>query len=261
MMYGFGAQVQDCYSQKASSLFSLNGRFFQPYIEGGLEEAIEVYRRACERVKLFRPDNINESIKFFCDMAEQAEVSQSNQKYFVLVVIADGIECFLEESIRSLIRSSTLPLSVIIVGTNTSLDKLDGHMNPGLAADMHYNPTWQTISLGRYANNESLISEECLELVEDNILTYYRRNGIKPNGQDPDERPKSDVKEFFSVRMNQFIRGILGDNTDHGEWKKHREFIRRIGLFEENPRIIHKFIDDASYENPLRVYITEKKKE
>ena len=70
MMYGFGAQVQDCYSQKASSLFSLNGRFFQPYIEGGLEEAIEVYRRACERVKPFRPDNINESIKFFCDMAE-----------------------------------------------------------------------------------------------------------------------------------------------------------------------------------------------
>jgi hypothetical protein len=55
--------------KKASNFFPLNGTFFRPYLDG-LAEAVEAYTKAVERVKQFRPDNINESIKFFCDMAE-----------------------------------------------------------------------------------------------------------------------------------------------------------------------------------------------
>ena len=61
--------MHECFLKKASNFFPLNGTFFRPYLDG-LAEAVEAYTKAVERVKQFRPDNINESIKFFCDMAE-----------------------------------------------------------------------------------------------------------------------------------------------------------------------------------------------
>jgi hypothetical protein len=50
-----------------------------------------------------------------------------------------------------------------------------------MAAEMKENPTWQTVVLKKYANDEEMLSKECLRHVEDNMLRYYRRAGISPN--------------------------------------------------------------------------------
>ena len=99
------------------------------------------------------------------------------------MIITDTIECFVEEAICSLIRSSNLPLSVIVCGVSeaTSLSRLDAHLNPTMAAEMKENPTWQTVVLKKYANDEEMLSKECLRHVEDNMIRYYRRAGILPN--------------------------------------------------------------------------------
>jgi vacuolar-type H+-ATPase subunit F/Vma7 len=50
------------------------------------------------------------------DMAEAEPVTQLNQKYFILLIITDGIINDMQSTIDQIVRSSGLPISVIIVG-------------------------------------------------------------------------------------------------------------------------------------------------
>lgn len=67
-------------------------------------------------------------------MAEQEKVSQRNQKYFILLLITDGIINDLEKTIDQVVRGSSLPLSIIIVGVGSqnfdSMDVLDADNEP-----------------------------------------------------------------------------------------------------------------------------------
>ena len=67
-------------------------------------------------------------------MAEGLEVSQSNQKYLILLIITDGIINDMKKTIDEIVRGSSLPLSIIIVGVGnadfSSMDVLDADDEP-----------------------------------------------------------------------------------------------------------------------------------
>jgi len=67
-------------------------------------------------------------------MAEGLEVSQNNQKYLILLIITDGIINDMEKTIDQIVRGSSLPLSIIIVGVGeadfSSMDVLDADDEP-----------------------------------------------------------------------------------------------------------------------------------
>ena len=67
-------------------------------------------------------------------MAEAEPVTQLNQKYFILLIITDGIINDMQSTIDQIVRSSGLPISVIIVGVGQdefeSMDTLDADENP-----------------------------------------------------------------------------------------------------------------------------------
>lgn len=54
-----------------------------------------------------------------CDMAEEEQVTQANQKYFILLIITDGIINDMQKTIDQVVRGSNLPLSIIIVGVGS----------------------------------------------------------------------------------------------------------------------------------------------
>jgi vacuolar-type H+-ATPase subunit F/Vma7 len=68
------------------------------------------------------------------DMAEGLEVSQNNQKYLILLIITDGIINDMQKTIDEIVRGSSLPLSIIIVGVGSadfsSMDILDADDEP-----------------------------------------------------------------------------------------------------------------------------------
>jgi vacuolar-type H+-ATPase subunit F/Vma7 len=68
------------------------------------------------------------------DMAESERVSQVNQKYFILLLITDGIINDLGKTIDEIVRGSSLPLSIIIVGVGNenfeSMNQLDADEVP-----------------------------------------------------------------------------------------------------------------------------------
>ena len=68
------------------------------------------------------------------DMCEGMEISQNNQKYMILMIITDGIINDMDRTIDEIVRGSTLPLSIIIVGVGdadfSSMDVLDADDEP-----------------------------------------------------------------------------------------------------------------------------------
>ena len=67
-------------------------------------------------------------------MAEGAKVSQTNQKYQILLILTDGIINDMKQTIDEIVRGSALPLSIIIVGVGdadfSSMDTLDADDEP-----------------------------------------------------------------------------------------------------------------------------------
>jgi vacuolar-type H+-ATPase subunit F/Vma7 len=61
-------------------------------------------------------------------------VSQQNQKYFILLLITDGVINDLQKTIDEVVRGSSLPLSIIIVGVGnedfSSMEVLDADNEP-----------------------------------------------------------------------------------------------------------------------------------
>lgn len=73
-------------------------------------------------------------IKYVADMAENERVSQQSQKYFILLLITDGIINDMQKTIDEIVRASSLPLSIIIVGVGnedfSSMERLDADQDP-----------------------------------------------------------------------------------------------------------------------------------
>jgi len=95
---------------------------------------IEAYKNSLKNVNLDGPTNFAPIIQLVNDMAEEENVTQANQKYFILLIITDGIINDMQKTIDLVVRGSGLPLSIIIVGVGSdvfeSMDILDADENP-----------------------------------------------------------------------------------------------------------------------------------
>jgi len=81
-----------------------------------LEGVLDSYKHAIKNVDLHGPTYFHKVLETVNDMSEGLEVSQRNQKYIILLIITDGIINDMEKTIDQIVRGSSLPLSIIIVG-------------------------------------------------------------------------------------------------------------------------------------------------
>ena len=129
---GFGATVPPS-TNRASHCFALNGNIFDPEVDG-LEGVMEAYKNALKNVNLYGPTNFAPIIELINDMAEGEQVDQMNQKYNILLIITDGIINDMQKTIDQIVRGSSLPVSIIIVGVGSddfeSMDILDADEVP-----------------------------------------------------------------------------------------------------------------------------------
>lgn len=88
-VFGFGAQVPPV-DHRATHCFAINGDIFNPEVDG-LDGVINAYRHAINNINFYGPTYFSQVIKMVVDMAESERVSQVNQKYFILLLITDGI--------------------------------------------------------------------------------------------------------------------------------------------------------------------------
>lgn len=182
-VFGFGAAIPP-HNQTADHCFALNGNIFDPEVDG-LEEVINVYKKAINSVNLYGPTNFAPIIELINDMAEADEVSQQNQKYNILLIITDGIINDMQKTIDQIVRGSSNPLAIIIVGVGSadfdSMDVLDADDTPlystrykkYMAADIV-----QFVPFREFAHNPMQLAKETLEEVPGQLVNYFRTKGI-----------------------------------------------------------------------------------
>ncbi|KAI3864200.1 hypothetical protein MKX03_010828 [Papaver bracteatum] len=121
--WGFGGRTTDGI---LSHCFNLNGSRNESEVEG-VNGIMSAYSSALHNVSLNGPTLFGKVIEKATQIA--AKSLHSPTKYFVLLIITDGVVTDLQETIDSLVRASDLPLSILIVGVggtdNKAMEILD----------------------------------------------------------------------------------------------------------------------------------------
>lgn len=96
----------------------------------GVGGILQAYAQTLTTVSLSGPTLFTQIIQQAAATAASSAVSQANQKYFVLLIITDGVINDVESTIESIISASELPLSILIVGVGnadfSTMEVLDG---------------------------------------------------------------------------------------------------------------------------------------
>ncbi|KAK4375490.1 hypothetical protein RND71_006167 [Anisodus tanguticus] len=109
--WGFGARPID---GPVSHCFNLNGSSDYCEVEG-IQGIMTAYMSALFNVSLAGPTIFGPVVTSAANIANQS-LMKGEQKYFILLIITDGVITDLQETMDALVHAADLPLSVLIVG-------------------------------------------------------------------------------------------------------------------------------------------------
>ncbi|KAM0879028.1 hypothetical protein ACQ4PT_034487 [Festuca glaucescens] len=109
--WGYGARPID---GPVSHCFNLNGSTYQPEVEG-IQGIMSAYISALRNVSLAGPTLFGPLISTATAIASQS-LTNNQQKYFILLIVTDGVVTDFQETIDAIIKASDFPLSIVVVG-------------------------------------------------------------------------------------------------------------------------------------------------
>ncbi|XP_071709996.1 protein BONZAI 3-like [Rutidosis leptorrhynchoides] len=179
--WGFGGSAAD---GSVAHCFNLNGNTGNSEVEG-VRGIMTAYRNnALRSVSLHGPTLLAPVVKQAAEIAAQS-LSNNSNKYFVLLIITDGVLTDLQETKDALVSASDLPLSILIVGVGNA----DFKQMEILGAD---NGRRLESSTGKIATRHIVqfipmrnvhyedASRVLHALLEGQLLTYMRSRDIRP---------------------------------------------------------------------------------
>ncbi|XP_074292779.1 protein BONZAI 3-like [Silene latifolia] len=180
--WGFGGRTPD---GNVSYCFNLNLSPHDSEVDGvqGIKVA---YAHAFQNVGLAGPTLVGKVIDKASKIAAES-VSRNNYKYYVLLLITDGVLSDLEEAINALVKASDLPLSVLIVGVGnadfTHMEILDGDYGGPLkssggklaARDIVQFMPMREVDAGQISSIETLLAE-----LPGQFLAYMNSKNLQP---------------------------------------------------------------------------------
>ena len=184
--YGFGAMMP---TGQVSHCFALNGNPSNPF-SAGVDGILRDYRQALNTVQLYGPTNFAPTIQTAMAYANQAamEQSQQNQKYMILLIITDGEITDMPDTIREIVKASTYPLSIVIVGVGSanfdSMEQLDGDgkaLRSGSTVAVR--DIVQFVPFRKYGQNHQALASETLREIPEQVVQYFKTKGIKPKNK------------------------------------------------------------------------------
>uniref|UniRef100_A0ACD5YZ81 Uncharacterized protein n=1 Tax=Avena sativa TaxID=4498 RepID=A0ACD5YZ81_AVESA len=109
--WGYGARPID---GPVSHCFNLNGSTYHPEVEG-IQGIMSAYISALHNVSLAGPTLFGPLISTATATASQS-LTTNQQKYFILLIVTDGVVTDFQETIDAIIKASDFPLSIVVVG-------------------------------------------------------------------------------------------------------------------------------------------------
>mmetsp|Transcript_26750 Transcript_26750/g.35145 ORF Transcript_26750/g.35145 Transcript_26750/m.35145 type:complete len:588 (+) Transcript_26750:60-1823(+) len=184
-VFGFGAKLG--IGQPTSHLFAVNANEANPEVEG-VDGILRCYHECLQRIELHGPTIFSPVISQAAAMAASTLTTDPcSQKYYILLIITDGIINDMANTIDAIVEASTLPLSIIIVGVGeadfSAMEVLDGDDEPLISSNgvkisrdiVQFVPIKQFLNRGPHA-----LAKEVLEEVPNQLLSYMEVNNIPP---------------------------------------------------------------------------------
>uniref|UniRef100_A0A7N2L3C5 C2 domain-containing protein n=1 Tax=Quercus lobata TaxID=97700 RepID=A0A7N2L3C5_QUELO len=178
--WGFGGRTID---GTTSHCFNLNGSTGAFEVEG-VEGIMAAYARALHNVALAGPTLFGPVINTAAQIAGQS-VSYNSNKYFVLLIITDGVITDLQETKDALVRASDLPLSILIVGVGGAdfremevLDADNGRRLESSTGRVATRDIVQFVPMREVHSGQISVVQVLLEELPGQFLTYMRSRDI-----------------------------------------------------------------------------------
>eukprot|EP00300_Choanocystis_sp_HF-7_P023988 c25381_g1_i1.p1 GENE.c25381_g1_i1~~c25381_g1_i1.p1 ORF type:complete len:553 (+),score=122.76 c25381_g1_i1:34-1692(+) len=181
-MSGFGAKINGV----ANHYFPIT----PPTGVRGIEGVIGAYRNVLSvGVELWGPTNFAPTIREAARTASQMQ-TQQDQKYFVLLIVTDGVITDLDLTKTEIIRASVLPLSIVIVGVGnadfTAMNELDS--DSGLLrhqGQVAKRDIVQFVAFNAVANSREELARQTLREIPGQMLSFFKLAGFVPNPPRP----------------------------------------------------------------------------
>ncbi|ESW31948.1 hypothetical protein PHAVU_002G281400 [Phaseolus vulgaris] len=181
--WGFGARPID---GPVSHCFNLNGSSHYCEVEG-IQGIMKAYTSALLNVSLAGPTLFGPVISNAALIASQS-VANGGRKYFVLLIITDGVVTDLQETKDALVKASDLPLSILIVGVGGAdfkemeiLDADKGERLESSSGRVASRDIVQFVPFRDVQSGEISVVQELLAELPTQFLTYVRSRSIQPN--------------------------------------------------------------------------------
>ncbi|KAJ4838399.1 Protein BONZAI 1 [Turnera subulata] len=181
--WGFGARPID---GPVSHCFNLNGSNHQCEVDG-VSGIMMAYSRALFNVSLAGPTLFGPVITTAALIAAQS-LANGGKKYFVLLIITDGVVTDLQETKDAIVKASDLPLSILIVGVGGADfkemeildadkgDRLESSSGRVASRDIVQFVPFRDVQSGEVSVVQALLAE-----LPTQFLSYMRSRNIQPN--------------------------------------------------------------------------------
>ncbi|GFP93377.1 protein bonzai 3 [Phtheirospermum japonicum] len=180
--WGFGGRTPD---HNISHCFNLNGSAADFEVEG-VDGIMAAYSSALQNVSLAGPTLFGPVINKAADIAGHS-LSCHHAKYYVLLIITDGVVSDLQETINSVVKASDLPLSILIVGVGSAdfkemeiLDADNGHRLESSTGRIATRDIVQFVPMCEVHGGKLSVVQALLEELPSQFLMYVRCRNIKP---------------------------------------------------------------------------------
>ncbi|KAG6538257.1 hypothetical protein ZIOFF_003370 [Zingiber officinale] len=191
--WGFGGRVS---YGSVSHCFNLKGSPEESEVSG-VEGIMAAYAMALHNVTLAGPTLFGPVIHRAAEIAGQSLLTSRN-KYYVLLIITDGVITDLQETINAIVKASDLPLSILIVGVGGAdykemniLDADDGKRLESSTGRIATRDIVQFVPMRDLQGNQVSVAQSLLEELPGQFLSYMRSRDIKPNFAYTAEAPVS----------------------------------------------------------------------
>eukprot|EP01022_Parablepharisma_sp_SALTPOND_P030078 TRINITY_DN752_c0_g1_i16.p2 TRINITY_DN752_c0_g1~~TRINITY_DN752_c0_g1_i16.p2 ORF type:complete len:598 (-),score=47.76 TRINITY_DN752_c0_g1_i16:5261-7054(-) len=248
-VFGFGATVRHL-MPRTSHCFALNGNIFDPEIPT-LQGVIESYKKALKQLSFDGPTYFSGILNYMNRMVEYETITKKQNKYYILLIITDGMINDMENTIDQIVRATALPISIIIVGVGnedfSAMDILDADEVPLYSKKMQKKmerDIVQFVPFRDYKANVVELAKQTLEEIPRQLTSYMNNKGIKPVKHNLINPYRVD---FFDSQKEQFISAMM---TSGFSREKIEEILNK-GLPEFSVDLFKTHAFNPYFRNPL----------
>jgi hypothetical protein len=173
-VYGFAGDL----GKGTNNCFALNFNEKNPEAQG-IEGAIDVYRSAIPKVQSSWPLNFHNVIEKVVK-----ETKEAKQIYSILLILATGEIDDIDEATESILKSSTVPVSVIIAGIGSAsfnrMRLFEERIMIRVRENGKLRENLQFVRFNTFRGDPLALAGEVLRKIPGHILEYYEMIDFKP---------------------------------------------------------------------------------